>query len=95
MKVNGSKVWWVWRMWKTLKGQILDCCNSWTGSMGPSIVMLENTCTQTPSSFDRLDFNADAGDSLGDLHMSYWSQASSWACTASKLLLVHPKRESG
>jgi hypothetical protein len=28
MKVTGVKVWQVWRMWKTPKGQILDCCNS-------------------------------------------------------------------
>jgi hypothetical protein len=40
------------RMWKTLKGQILDCCNSWMGSMGPSIVMLQqNTCTHKSTSF--------------------------------------------
>jgi len=47
-KSLGGKVWRVWRMWKTLEGQILDSCNSWTGSVGLSIVMLEqNTCTQT------------------------------------------------
>jgi len=52
MKVIGGEVWWVRWMWKTFEGQILDCCNSWTGSMGPSIVMLEqNTCTQTPTLF--------------------------------------------
>jgi len=51
-KVTGGEVWRVRRMWKTLKGQILDCCNNWTGSMGPRIVMLErNTCTQTSTSF--------------------------------------------
>ena len=41
MKITVGEVWRVWRMWKTLEGQILDCCNSWTGSMGPSIVMLQ------------------------------------------------------
>ena len=52
MKITVGEVWRVWRMWKTLEGQILDCCNSWTGSMGPSIVMLQqNTCTQTSTSF--------------------------------------------
>ena len=51
-KSLGGKVWRVRPMWKTLEGQILDCWNSWTGSMGPSIVMLEqNTCTQTSTSF--------------------------------------------
>ena len=51
-KVTGSEVWRVWRMWETIEGQILDCCNSSTGSMGPSIVMLEQiTCTQTSTSF--------------------------------------------
>ena len=40
MKVSGVEVWRVRRMWKTLEGQILDCCNSWTASMGPSIVIL-------------------------------------------------------
>ena len=50
MKVTGE-VWRVRRMWKSL-GQNLHCCNSWTGSMGPNIVMLEqNTCTQTSTSF--------------------------------------------
>ena len=39
MKVTGGEVRWVWPMWKTLKGQILDCSNSWTGSMEPSIVL--------------------------------------------------------
>ena len=39
-------------MWKTLKGQIFDCCNSWMGNMGSSIVMLEqNTCTLASTSF--------------------------------------------
>ena len=28
MKVTGAEVWRVRRMWKTLEGQILDCCNS-------------------------------------------------------------------
>jgi len=52
MKVTGGEVWRVRRMWKTLEGQILDCCNSLTDSRGPSIVMLErNTCTQTSTSF--------------------------------------------
>jgi len=36
----------------------------------------------------------DAGDSLGDLHTLYWSQCSIWACSAPKLSLVYPKRES-
>ena len=35
-----------------------------------------------------------ARDSLGDLHTLHWSQCSSWACSAPKLPLVHPKRES-
>jgi len=48
MKITGGEFCRVWRMWKTLEGQILDCCNSRTGSMGPSFVMLQqNTCTQT------------------------------------------------
>jgi len=52
MEVTGGEVWRVWWMWKTLEGQILDCCNSRTGSMGPSIVMLQqNTCTQKSASF--------------------------------------------
>jgi len=52
MKVSGDEVWRVQRIWKTLEGQILDGCNSLTGSMGPSIVMLEqSTCTQTSTSF--------------------------------------------
>jgi hypothetical protein len=36
----------------------------------------------------------DADDSLEDLHMLHWSQHSTWPCSASKLLRVHPKRES-
>ena len=28
MKITGGEVWPVRRMWKTLEGQILDCCNS-------------------------------------------------------------------
>ena len=28
MKVTGGDVWRVRRVWKTLEGQILDCCNS-------------------------------------------------------------------
>jgi hypothetical protein len=28
MKVIGGEVWQVRRMWKTIEGQILDCCNS-------------------------------------------------------------------
>ena len=36
----------------------------------------------------------DAVDSWGDLHTLHWSQCSPWACSAPKLLLVHPKRES-
>jgi hypothetical protein len=27
-KITGGEVWRVWRMSKTLEGQILDCCNS-------------------------------------------------------------------
>jgi hypothetical protein len=39
-------------MWKTFEGQILDCCTGWKGSMGPSIVMLQqNICTQKSASF--------------------------------------------
>jgi len=52
MKITGGEVWRVGRMWKTLEGQILDFCNSLTGSMGPIIVMLmQNNCTQTSTSF--------------------------------------------
>ena len=52
MKVTGGEVWRVRRMWKTLEGQILDCCNRWTGSMGPSIVTLQQSiCTQQSVSF--------------------------------------------
>jgi len=59
VKITWGKVWRVRRMWKILEGQILDCCNSRTGSMGPSIVMLQqNTCTQKSTSF-----GLDAGDS--------------------------------
>ena len=48
VKIAWGEVWRLWRMWKTLEGQILDCSDSSTGSMGPSIVMLQqNTCTQT------------------------------------------------
>ena len=36
----------------------------------------------------------DAGSSLGDLHTFHWSRCSPWACSAPKLSLVHPKRES-
>ena len=36
----------------------------------------------------------DAGDSWGDLHTLHWSQCSPWACSAPKLPLIHPKRES-
>jgi len=72
---------------------VLDCCNSWTGSMEPSIVTLEqNTCTQTSTSFG-LDCRT-RGDSLGDLHTLYWSQRFPWACSAPKLPLAYPKRES-
>ena len=36
----------------------------------------------------------DADDSLGDLHMLHCPQCSPWACSAPRLRLVHPKRES-
>ena len=36
----------------------------------------------------------DADDSLGDLHTLYCSQCSPWACSAPRLPLIHPKRES-
>ena len=36
----------------------------------------------------------DADDSLGDLHTLHCSQCSPWACSAPRLPLVHPKRES-
>jgi hypothetical protein len=29
VKITWGEVWRVWRMWKTLGGQISDCCNSW------------------------------------------------------------------
>jgi len=52
VKITWGEVWRVRQMWKTLEWQILDCCDSWTGSMGPSIVMLQqNTCTQQSTSF--------------------------------------------
>jgi len=51
-KITWGEVWRVRRVWKTLEGQILDCCNSLTGSVGPSIVVLQqNTCTQKSTSF--------------------------------------------
>ena len=52
VKITWGEVWRVRPMWKTLGGHILDCCNSWMGSMGLSIVMLQqNTCTQKSMSF--------------------------------------------
>jgi len=52
VEISWGEVWRVRRMWKTLEGQILDCWNSWTGSMEPSIVMLQqNTFTQKSTSF--------------------------------------------
>jgi len=52
VKITWREVWRVRRMWKTLEGQILVCCNSLTGSVGPRIVMLQqNTCTQKSTSF--------------------------------------------
>jgi hypothetical protein len=52
LKFTGDEIWRVRRMWKTLERSILDCCKSWTGSMGPSIVMLQqNTSTQKSASF--------------------------------------------
>jgi len=51
-KITGGEVWRVWRMSKTLEEQILDCCSSWMGSKGPSIVMLQqNTRTQKSTWF--------------------------------------------
>ena len=92
-KITGGEVWRVWRMWKTLEGQILDCCNSWTGSMGPSIVMLQqSTCTQDIHIV--WTWLQDADDSLGDLHTLHWSQCFPWPCSAPKLPHVHPKRVS-
>jgi len=53
MKITGGEVWRVWQMWETFEGQILDCCNSWTGSKGPSIVMLQqNTLLRRPRRLD-------------------------------------------
>jgi len=43
VKITWGEVWRVRRMWTTLEGQILDCCNRWTGGMGPRIVMLQQT----------------------------------------------------
>ena len=36
----------------------------------------------------------DAGDSWGVLPTLHWSHCSPWACSAPKLPLVHPKRDS-
>ena len=52
VKITWSEVWRVRRMRKTLEEQILDYCNSWIGSMGLSVAMLQqNTCTQKFTSF--------------------------------------------
>jgi len=52
LRITWGEVWRVRQMWKTLEGHILVFCNSRTGSMGPSIVMLQqNTCTQKSTSF--------------------------------------------
>jgi len=39
-------------------------------------------------------WSQDAGDSWGDLHTLHRSQCCPWACSAPKLPLVHPRRES-
>ena len=80
-------------MWKTLEGQILDCCNSSTGSMRPRIVMLQQNDLYSEV---RVVWTwlQDADDSLGDMHTLHCSQCSPWACSAPRLPLVHPKRES-
>jgi len=44
VKIAWGKVWRLWRMWKALEGQILDCCNSRTGSMGQAL----SCCNKTP-----------------------------------------------
>jgi hypothetical protein len=92
MKVTGGKVWRVQRMWKTLERQILDCCSSWTGSMGRAL----SCCNKTPllRSLHFLDLIADTDDSLGDMHTLHCSQCSTWTCSAPRLPLAHPKRES-
>jgi len=45
MKITWGEVWRVRRMWKTLEGQSLDCCNSRTGSMGQAL----SCCNKTPA----------------------------------------------
>jgi len=87
VKITWGEVWRVWRMWKTLEEQILDCCNSWTGSH----VATKHLYSEVHAVWA---WRQDAGDSWGDLHTLYWSQCSPWACSAPKLPLVHPKIES-
>ena len=92
VKITWGEVWQVWRMWKTLEGQILDCCSNWMYSMGLSIVMLQqNTCTSEVRVV--WIWLQDTDDSL-DLHTLHCSQCSPCACSAPRLPLVHSKRES-
>ena len=91
VKITWAEVWRVWGMWKTLEGQILVCCNSWTGSMGLRIAMLQqNTCTQKSTSFG-LDCRMQV---VLEICIRCTGQCSPWTCSAPKLPLVHPKRES-
>ena len=93
MKVTGGEVWRVRRMWKTLEGQILDCCNSWMGSMGTEHC---HVATKRLYSEVRVVWTwlQDADDSLGDQHTLHCLQCSPWACSAPRFPLVHPKGES-
>ena len=88
-KSLGDEIWWVLRIWKTLKNR------------SRIVVIFERavwdralSCwSKTPvlRSLRRLDLVADAGDSLGDLHRLHLSQCSPWARSAPKLPLVYSK----
>jgi hypothetical protein len=51
--ITWGEVWWVWRMWKSIKVKVSDGCNCCTGRMRSRIVILQmTTVVRRPRRFD-------------------------------------------
>ena len=91
MKVSRGEVWRVQWMWKTLEdlGLLQQLNRQYAAEH--CHVAIKHLYSEVCVVWTWLQ---DADDSLGDLHTLHCSQCSPWACSAPRLPLVHPKRES-
>ena len=89
VKITWDEVWRVRRMWKTLEGLLQQL--NWQCGAEHCYVATKHLCSEVHVVWTWLQ---DLGVSWGDLPTLQWSQCSPWACSAPKLPLVHPKRES-